>query len=84
MDTRTIDQYVTHHKMDSKIEPVVVDSLNYVVWETNMETLLKSKGLWQYTKVCILDPSDAQVKVIMDKKKDEVVGVITTYISREI
>jgi hypothetical protein len=49
-----------------------------------MDTLLKSNALWQYTKVSILDPSDAQEKFVVDEKKDEVVGVITTYISHEI
>jgi len=46
-----------------------------------METLLKSKGLWQYTKVTILD---ALEKISIDGKKDGVVGVITNYISWEI
>jgi hypothetical protein len=48
---------------------------------TYMETLLKSKGLWKYTKVMIPDPTDDHAKFIVDGKKDEVVGVITTYIS---
>jgi hypothetical protein len=45
---------------------------------------LKRKGLWQYTKVVIPDPTDDQEKFVVDGKKDEVVGVITTYISWEI
>ena len=43
-----------------------------------METLLKSKGPWKYMKVAILDLSDASTKFVVDEKKDEVVGVITT------
>ena len=35
-------------------------------------------------KVSIPDLSDDQVKFIIDRKKNEVVGVITTYISYEI
>ena len=35
-------------------------------------------------KVSILDPTDSQETFVIDGKKDEVVGVITTYISREI
>ena len=31
--------------MDSKIELKTLDALNYVIWETDIETLLKSKGL---------------------------------------
>jgi hypothetical protein len=49
-----------------------------------METLLKIKGLWQYTKVTIPDPIDDLKKIDIAGKKDEVVGVITTYISQEI
>jgi hypothetical protein len=49
-----------------------------------METLLKSKGLWQYTKILILNPIDDQVKFVVHGKKDEVVGIIMTYISWEI
>lgn len=70
--------------MASKIKLVVLDGLNYVVWVTDMETLLKSQGLWKYTKVSILDPSDDQAKFIINGKKDEAIGVITTYISHEI
>jgi hypothetical protein len=71
-------------KMASKIDLVVLNGLNYVIWAPNMETLLKSKGLWQYTKVVILDLKDDQVKFVVDGKKDEAIGVITTYISQEI
>jgi hypothetical protein len=53
-----IEQSIMHQKMDSKIEPVVLDGFNYVVWETDMEMLLKSKGIWKYMKVSIPDPSD--------------------------
>lgn len=70
--------------MASKIEPTVLNGLNYAIWQTDMEMLLKSKGLWQYTKAVILDLSDASAKFIVDGKKDEPIRVITTYISREI
>lgn len=49
-----------------------------------METLLKSKGLWQYTKIAIPDPTNDQAKFVIDGKKDEAIRVITTYISWEI
>ena len=39
------DHPITHQKMASKIEPTVLDGLKCVVWVTNMDTLLKSKGL---------------------------------------
>ena len=70
--------------MASKIEPTVLDGLNYVVLEIDMETLLKSKGLWKYTKVVILDPSDALAKFTINRINVEVVGVIMNYISHEI
>jgi hypothetical protein len=44
--------------MASKIDPIVLNGSNYAVWAPDMETLLKSKGLWQYTKVVIPDPTD--------------------------
>jgi hypothetical protein len=53
-------------------------------WAPDMETLLKSKGLWKYMKIVILDTTYDQAKIVFDGKKDDVVGVITTYISREI
>ena len=46
-----------------------------------METLQKSRGLWNYSKDVILYLFDASSKFVVDGKKDEVVGVITTYIS---
>jgi hypothetical protein len=49
-----------------------------------METLLKSKGLWKYTKVMVQDPTDSSTKFSIHGKKDEDVGVIMTYISEEI
>ena len=49
-----------------------------------MKALLKSKGLWQCTKVSFPDPSNAQEKFPVDGKKDEAVGVIMTYILHEI
>ena len=47
--------------MASKIDLVVLDGLNYVVWVTGMETLLKTKGLWHYTRTIIPYPMDDQV-----------------------
>jgi hypothetical protein len=70
--------------MASNIDHIVLNESNYVVWEPNMETLLKRKGLWQYTKVAISEPTDDHANFVVDGKKDEVVGVIMTYISREI
>jgi hypothetical protein len=70
--------------MISKIKPIVLDGLNYAILETDMETLMKSKGFLQYTKVSIIDLSNNQVKFIINGYKDEALGVITTYISREI
>jgi hypothetical protein len=49
-----------------------------------METLLKIKGLWKYTNTAIPDPTDDQMKFIVDGKNNEVVGFIMTYISQEI
>jgi len=54
---------------------------NYTVWAPDMETPLKSKGLWKYMHISILDPTDDEEKFVVDGKKDEVVRVITAYIS---
>lgn len=70
--------------MDSMTNPIVLDGLKYVVWGTDIEMMLKSKGLWKYMKTTILDSSDVATKFVVDGKKDEVVGVSTTYISPEI
>ena len=70
--------------MTSNIEPIVVNGHNYAIWVPYMETLLESKGLWKYTKVVIPDPTNVDAKFIINRKKDKVVGLITTYISREI
>ena len=45
-----------------------------------METLLKSKALWQFMKTAMPDPKDDQHQFVFEKKKDEDVGFITTYI----
>ena len=70
--------------MASRIDPTVLDGLNYDVWVIDMEMLLKSKGLWKYMNTVIPDPFEATVKFLVDEKKDEDVGVIMTYISHEI
>jgi hypothetical protein len=70
--------------MDLKIYPVVLKISNYAVWAPNMETLLKSKGFWKYTKVVIPDLTDEHANLFLGGKKDEVVRVITTYILWEI
>jgi hypothetical protein len=44
----------------------------------------KSTRMWKYMKVVIPDPTNSQTKFLVDGKKDEFVGVITTYISWEI
>jgi hypothetical protein len=44
--------------MASKIDIVILNGSNYVVWEPNMETLLKSKGLWQYMKTTTPYPTN--------------------------
>jgi hypothetical protein len=49
-----------------------------------METLLKSKRLWKYMNISILDLTDDQMKFCFYAKKDEVVGDIMTYISWEV
>jgi hypothetical protein len=67
--------------MASKIGLVILNGSNYAIWAPDMETLLKSKGFWQYMKTMnILDPTNDQAKFIFDRQKDEVVYVITTYI----
>jgi hypothetical protein len=43
-----------------------------------MDTLLKIKWLWKYTKANVPDPKDDQVNFFIDGKKYEVIGVITT------
>jgi hypothetical protein len=70
--------------MALNIDPTFINKPNYAVWALDMETLLKSKGLWKYIKVAIPDPTNAPTKFTIDGKKYEAVGVITTYISREI
>ena len=49
-----------------------------------MDILLKSKWLWQYTKVSIANPTYVNAKFILKENKDEDVGVIMNYILREI
>ena len=40
--------------MASNIDPNILDGLSYVVWASNMEILLKSKGFYKDTKTTIL------------------------------
>jgi hypothetical protein len=62
--------------MDSNIDLVVLNGSNYVVWEPYMETLLKSKELWKYTKIVILDPTNDQEKFVVEGNKDEGVDAL--------
>jgi hypothetical protein len=64
--------------MASNIDLIVLNGSTYAIWALDMETLLKSKELFQYTKVEIIDPRDTQTNFVLDRKKDEVVGVIMT------
>jgi len=57
---------------------------NYGMWAQDMESLLKSKVLWSFTKTMIPNLKDDKHKFVIDGRKDEVLGVITTYIFREI
>ena len=57
---------------------------NYAIWVTNMETLLKNKGLWKYMKTIIVDFMDVDAEFIIDVKNDDVVAIIIAYISRKI
>ena len=70
--------------MASNIYLIVLNESNYVVWAPYMATILKRKRRCQYMKVLIPYPTDDQAKFIIDGKKDKVVRVIMTYISREI
>jgi len=70
--------------MASKIESFILNGHEYFIWAPDMETLLKSKGLWKYTNNVILVLVDAHTKFIIVGKKHEAVEIITTYISREI
>jgi hypothetical protein len=55
--------------MDLKIDPIVLNGSNYAVWEPDMETLLKSKGLWKYTKIVIPDPTDDQKSLLLMERR---------------
>jgi hypothetical protein len=52
--------------MDLKINPVIMNGSNYTLWELDIETLLKSKGLWKYTNTVIPYPIDDQKKFVVD------------------
>ena len=60
--------------MALKIEPIILDGLNYAISKIDMEMLLKNKGLQQYMKVSLLDPRYDQAKFVIEKKKDEAEG----------
>ena len=49
-----------------------------------MDTLLKRKGLWSSTNNSTFDLTDSYANFSINVKKDEVAGVIMTYILREI
>ena len=70
--------------MASNKEHVIMNGHNYATCVPDMETLLKIKGLWKYNNVAISYLTNDQAKFFIDKNKDEAIGVIMTYISREI
>ena len=67
--------------MSSKLELLTLNGHNYGFWAQDMETLLKIKGLWKYIKYRIPNTKNDQKKFIIDYNKNDVVGVIMTYIS---
>jgi hypothetical protein len=56
--------------MASNIDLVILNGSNYAVWEPDMETLLKRKGLWQYMNIVIPDPTydQAKVSLLMERR----------------
>jgi hypothetical protein len=42
--------------MALEIDPVIMNGSNHAVCAMDMETLLKSKELWKYTNIVIVDP----------------------------
>ena len=54
------------------------------MWEQYMETLLKSKYFQQFTKTMILNSRVEHDKFIINRKKDDAIGFMMTYISKEI
>jgi hypothetical protein len=70
--------------ISSKQEHMVLNGHNYGMWAQGMETLLKSKKLWYFTKPMVQDPKEELHKFIISGKNDEVIKFILVYISREI
>ena len=62
--------------MDSNIELTILDGLNYDIREIDMEILLKSKGLWKYTKVLILDLFDAKKNFFSMERRIRLLGLL--------
>ena len=49
-----------------------------------MEILFKRKGLWKFMNISIVNLADFDSKFVININKDGAMGVITTYISRDI
>ena len=54
--------FFVHFCFEAHLLPQNFSNVNYVVLATDMEILLKRKGLWKYTKVSIL------IQVMIKKK----------------
>ena len=61
-------------RMDCKIEHTIMDGHNSIIWVLDMENVLKRKGLWQYTKLDIIDTTNEQAKLIIEKKRINLLG----------
>jgi hypothetical protein len=59
--------------MNSKREPLVLNFHNHGIWAQDMETLLKGKALWKFTKIVVPNPKDEQQKFVIDEKKSEAI-----------
>ena len=70
--------------MTSKIKPIVLNGHNFAIKDTYMETLLKSKGIWNFINISIADSNDAEDNFSINRKNVEVMGIIMTYILRDI
>jgi len=62
----------------------MLNGYNYGMWTQDIKTLLNIKTLWLFIKIVVPYPKNEHEKFMVNGKKEEIISVMATYISREI
>ena len=68
----------------SSTSNILLTNTNYFQWKSDMEDLLRSKGVYQITLGKETTPTDVDKKSKWDNRNDEACGLIKMFISPDL